>query len=270
MIDIPPPLPARTSKGTARTNCSEPERLTPQVTAALSRRRVARAEQVLGALQIPGGVRSCSFRSPVPWWPSPVTSRLGSPGVAGHGDAAAVEAPAKARHGGFQTVESVQHALEVLDTEAPDPRRAGVLGREAKCPGVGVGCRWTARPQLPGRLSGAPSRSDQRQANLRSLIACQVVLLRGGVAGAGRGSLPVVRGSRRRSLRLPPSRWPVRPHAERHSGAMGDVLKDVASLHGTQAGLPLDGSPLECVTHHHGRAALLSVEQSERSASMLG
>jgi hypothetical protein len=55
MIDIPPPLPARTSKGTARTNCSEPERLTPQVTAALSRRRVARAEQVLGALQIPGG-----------------------------------------------------------------------------------------------------------------------------------------------------------------------------------------------------------------------
>jgi hypothetical protein len=116
----------------------------------------------------------------VPWWPSPVTSRLGSPGVAGHGDAAAVEAPAKARHGGFQTVESVQHALEVLDTEAPDPRRAGVLGREAKCPGVGVGCRWTARPQLPGRLSGAPSRSDQRQANLRSLIACQVVLLRGG------------------------------------------------------------------------------------------
>jgi hypothetical protein len=180
MIDIPPPLPARTSKGTARTNCSEPERLTPQVTAALSRRRVARAEQVLGALQIPGGVRSCSFRSPVPWWPSPVTSRLGSPGVAGHGDAAAVEAPAKARHGGFQTVESVQHALEVLDTEAPDPRRAGVLGREAKCPGVGVGCRWTARPQLPGRLSGAPSRSDQRQANLRSLIACQVVLLPGG------------------------------------------------------------------------------------------
>jgi hypothetical protein len=64
---------------------------------------------------------------------------VAAPGVPGDGDAAPVEAPREAGNGGFDEVQLVDAACQVLDPEAPDLRVTGIVGRDVQLPRVEVG-----------------------------------------------------------------------------------------------------------------------------------